>query len=272
MTVSDILVSLAAIGGRKVAVCGAAGYVGRNLLAGAELGRESVELGALSPDSFDLFVHLAARIGEETDFFRYNVSLDARVFSFCRRHGKKLIYASTNNIYPFAENCDEKATPMQGQGYYSLSKIAGETLLAACGPEFAALRIGDVFGAGQKYGNFFQAIEKAVSGKSPLTLYGQGVKIRSYIHISELARVIRFFLANPDKISGQAYNVCFDTPYSVAEIVEAVSAKAGLPVQAVAFEDKPDTRTMKNDLLKSAGYRFELDMDAALDMYLRSIK
>jgi len=269
---NDILVSIAAIGGKKVAVCGANGYVGRNLLTGSEIVRERAGLNTILPETFDVFVHLAARIGEETDFFRYNLSLDARVFSYCRKHNKKIIYASSNNVYPLAEGCGEKETPMHGQGYYSLSKVAGETLLDALGLEYAALRIGDVFGPGQKYGNFFQAIEKAVREKGVLSLYGKGVKIRSYIYISELVRVIKFFLSNPDKISGATYNVCFDTPYSVAQIVEAVSVKADLPIKTVPFEDKSDTRTMKNDFLKSVGYRFELNIDEALGTYLRTIK
>lgn len=266
--VGELLVAECMAADVPVSVTGYRGFVGRSFLAGRPW--KARPLYECSPR---VVIHLAAKVENTLQAFQTNLALDAEIAAFCVARQATLIYASSNNVYSRAENCSESDL-VHHDDYYSLSKIAGETLITsgALGKlDYVVLRIADVFGLGQRYGNLFKAIATNIATQTPLKLYGQGTKTRSYIYIKDLVGVLDFAVTNFRNFNGVC-NICYEEPATVKDLVERVSSLAGLPIEPVDSPDVKDIRTMRNGKLLDAGYRFTFTLDTALADYVREVR
>ena len=160
----------------RVAITGAAGKIGRTLVAGlTELGHEVRGVDLATPDpawsdkiitadiatddhaleaalaGADAVVHLAA-IARETDFetaLDTHVRLTHRVLEHARAAGlRRVVYASSNHAVGFTPRTDLLSTETRPRPdtYYGLGKAASEALCSLFhdryGLEVACLRIG----------------------------------------------------------------------------------------------------------------------------------
>jgi nucleoside-diphosphate-sugar epimerase len=267
--IDELQVATCSFAGKVLAVTGYDGFVGRNFLA--DKCYEVVPLHMASPQ---IVLHCAALAEESLAAFCNNTGLDVFVFQYCREHRAKLIYTSTNNVYPLKEDCVEEG-PLQNNGLYSLSKIAGENLLlngAFKDLDAVVLRMADVFGKGQYHGNLFKAIVSSMHEKRPIKLYGTGSKKRSYIYIKDLVKVLEYFINFNGQEHYKIYNVGYTDPASVFDIVARISALTGLPVEAVEYSEKWDTRTMQNSRLLMSGFPFSYHLDTALADFVEEVQ
>lgn len=271
---NNLFVSVVRSGHKKGIISGSRGYIGSNLLGQFELLKQG-NLFDIDIDKIDFFIHLAAQIQlDDLKSFLNNIVLDNYIFDYCAEKNIKLIYASTNNVYEFKENCKE-TDDYRNNDTYSLSKILGETMLFSKTTKtlnFAILRIGDVFGKNQNHGNFFKALQKSILENESIKLYGDGSKIRNYIYIKELLNIVKFFIENPENINNEAYNICFSESYSIKQIVENIAKQSSLNIEKIEYIENSDIRTMKNDRLKKTGYKFLFDMESGLEDYVKEIQ
>jgi len=169
----------------------------------------------------------------------------------------RVVYASGNNVYPYALECrPEEQT--RCNDYYSASKVFGERIMT----EFAHVpsinvRIADVFGVGQKHGNFFKAIEQSVATATPLKKFGSGLKRRTYIHVDDLCAILKYFLIGNVGAAGvqTVVNAGYPDSASVTEILDIVARAANLPIEEVAVAEdfsSLDVRTMQVSLPSDA--------------------
>lgn len=259
----------------RIAVTGATGYVGRKLLdlfddtqfIAVEF--DSIPLGAL-------VVHLAANVANTRDALIDNVSIDTHVFSAVNEMHRGLIYASSNNVYPSALDC-RVTEKLRYNDYYSASKIFAEGFLFDRSTvPFVSLRISDVFGPGQKHGNFFKAIERSVRGQSDLAIYGLGLKRRTHIHVHELAKFIKWIAI--DGFSSlpvqTVLNVGYPDSASVAEVIDLATTLTGLQVVDKPVENDQsafDVRTMQTSFLPGYQPQWGSFREAFAD-YINEIK
>ncbi|WP_291387508.1 MULTISPECIES: NAD(P)-dependent oxidoreductase [Achromobacter] len=258
-----------------VAVTGATGYIGNRLVD--ILGADSFSptpVEDVAPGT--ALVHLGAAVANSRDAMLANLAADSWLVELAQG-GKfsRIIYASTNNVYPRALECrlDERT---RCNDHYAASKVFGERLMA----EFSqvptvSIRIADVFGVGQKHGNFFKAIEQSLASGTPLKKFGLGLKRRTYIHVDDLCALLRYFIAGNSGI-GEAHTV-FNAGYpdsaSVADILEVVSRVAQLPIEEVPMmtdSSALDVRTMQVSLPDDAGLNWS-NFEDALTAYVRQI-
>ena len=253
--------ALVEIDEKSVLISGYKGYVGSSLLHNLPI----QPVNKISNEKIDVFIHLGAVANASSiSALKQNILTDSEVVLFCKENRIRLIYASGNNVYPLEQDCDEETTPLFASDYYALSKIVGENLCRLTdGLNYVVLRFGDIFGKNQRHGNLFHALQNSTSSRQPLKLYGKGLKTRNYIYIKELVRILRFFIRN-ENLSEKAFNVCFGTPFSVAEILSLLAQKTHLPIENIPFGDNASTRTMKNEKLIKAGYLFRYTMETAL--------
>jgi nucleoside-diphosphate-sugar epimerase len=192
-----------------------------------------------------------------------NVGMDLFVAKTVEALELKLIYFSTNNIYPMKIGCTILDAQL-GCEAYSNSKFIGEKVISCLDKtQFTILRLADVFGVGQRHGNFFRALQTSVSDGQLLTLYGRGQKLRSYIYIDELLRIIdhEVSMAHGGKLHGHVYNVCHPEAMNIYELVSYVSDVSGLDVIQKDEEisaDKFDIRTMERSVIEGYGYQYSL--------------
>ena len=224
----------------SIAITGGTGFIGSALMR-KDVGMSKSESKFYPTPLSELpsnvhLIHCAATISNNRECLINNTSIDSLVFDTCVSKNISVVYCSTNNVYPLAPNCSPDSK-VYGSDYYSVSKICGEHLFRSLSNINALiLRIGDVFGTGQRHGNLFKAIESSILSHHPLKLFGKGFKTRSFIHIDELTRLIRF-LSN-EIASGQEIdrliNGSVHEAVSVREIVEYTAGKTILDVINVA--------------------------------------
>ncbi|MCU0711882.1 MAG: NAD-dependent epimerase/dehydratase family protein [Pirellula sp.] len=219
-------------------------------------------------------IHCAATISNNRECLINNASIDSLVFDTCISKNLSVVYCSTNNVYPLAQNCTPDSR-VYGSDYYSVSKLCGEHLFRSrLNINAIILRIGDVFGTGQRHGNLFKAIESSISNHHPLKLFGKGLKVRSFIHIEELVRLIRFLsdeLAS-GRVIEKLVNGSLHEAVSVREIVEYVAGKTDLEVTRVAQPNdtsEQDVRSMVPFIHSEYAPKFSSFWDS-LDHYINS--
>ena len=259
----------------KIAVTGATGYIGSRLISisGAN------DFVPCLPDQVEsgcALIHLSASLAPTRDALLQNLAADTWLLEQAGDgRFSQIIYASSNNVYPRALDCRPDDTT-RCNDYYSASKVFGEQLFA----EFSAVptvcvRIADVFGDGQKHGNFFKAVEQALVASTPLQKFGFGLKRRSYIHVNELCGMLLHLAHEQYGVIGlqTIFNACYADCATVAEIIDQIARTADLPIeQVVLTQDNSgqDIRTMKSVLPLSYGLRWPTFRDA-LGTYVQQI-
>jgi UDP-glucose 4-epimerase len=157
-----------------------------------------------------------------------NVTGSAHVAAAAARHGARVVYASTWEVYgyPIYEPIDEDHT-CQPDHPYSITKLAGERLLLAAdhlqGIPVLALRLGTAYGSGLRPNSVFRIfIDRARRGE-PITIQGDGAQGRQFTHASDIARA--FSLACRSDLHGVALNVVAPQTVSIKELAELVVAR-----------------------------------------------
>jgi len=239
--------------GYRIAVTGSTGYVGSKFLESFETS-DFVETDFTQLPAGSLIVHLAANMNNTGSALSENTLIDTLVLEQVNEKHRGLIYASTNNVYPYALNC-RTGDKLRCNDYYSASKVFGEKLFEdLIRVPFVSVRIADVFGVGQKHGNFFKAIEQGIRQKSSLAQYGAGLKRRTYVHITELVQLLKWIATDGFDLASttRVLNTGYPDSASIAEIVALAAELTGLEVINKHIETDLsafDVRTMQPTIL-----------------------
>ena len=267
---------VAYISSLNLVITGYRGFVGRVLCSAFESnGHECVVMDIADVKYLDVLIHFAAKVDDASQSYVNNISLDLEMLQICKFFDAHLLYASTNNVYPYARDCNVM-TQTKINDFYSASKIHAEELIQHFFyANTTILRLGDVFGLGQKHGNMFRAIEVSIKENKALRLYGRGLKIRSYIYLKDLIGLLQFFVVGKTYVhhGNKTYNISYAEPLSVGDIVEYVATKANLSVDVVStasLNEKLDFRTMLFNGVD--GYQFDFNVWGALDDYVDSVQ
>jgi nucleoside-diphosphate-sugar epimerase len=250
----------------EIALTGIRSYVGKHIVAYSGAQWQVCESENL--EKVVAIIHLAARPECHTlSALCENVNVDMYILNLAERHEAKIIYASGNNVFPYASRCTDDCPPVYNDKY-SLTKFIGEHLLFASTLPHCSVRIGDVFGVNQRHGNFFKALQESIKSKKPAQQYGCGGKVRSYIYVKDIARLL-LHLATHE--SPKIVNACYDTPIAIHTILEYLLFKKA--ISSIAYsEDRFDTssffdyRSMEATKIPSFSYSF--DMLTALDDFV----
>ncbi|MCO4888770.1 NAD-dependent epimerase/dehydratase family protein [Cupriavidus sp. WGtm5] len=254
----------------RVAVTGGTGFIGNAFIAQSEPGSFlPCKFEALPPNA--IVLHLAAAVQNDRSAAAQNFANDLWVIEEIRTKHAGLIYASTNNVYPFGIDCRIDAAT-RCNDYYSTSKVIAEKVVrdTVCKP-YSIVRIADVFGAGQRHGNLFRAIEKSLVERDALRKYGVGLKRRSYIYAPELVAMLWYVVTSirNDMPIPDCFNACYEDSASVAEIIDQISMLSGLPVKNVDHAGPEaswrDIRTMVAGPLHGYTYKWPGFRDALAD-------
>lgn len=252
----------------RVAITGASGFIGSHLTAHLKLqGHDVLELGRdhtgtvlvphgnsdLSNNPGDPYaylgdvagiVHLAARQLDSpatpfSEYLQSNVVMTESLLRAAHDHGvtrfvaasSRLVYPSSTNE-PITEDC-----PHAPGGFYGLSKSVGEDLVRIYSAKGTlsgvALRIGQVFGDGDKgRGVLPRFIEGARRGQAP-TVAGTGAAVRDFVYVKDV--VTAFQLALENETTVPALNIG-GGGHSIRELALTVARAAGMAESAVQFE------------------------------------
>lgn len=237
----------------------------------------------------DVCCHLASTVGVELILDRtlesllQNVRGTDTIFSAAARHGTRILYTSSSEIYgknsreALHESADRLLGPPQRARWsYAVSKSFGESLAFGLhrerGLETIVVRLFNTTGPRQTgtYGMVVpRFVGQAVSGRD-LTVFGDGVQSRCFAHVVDTVEALSRLLHHEGAIGG-VFNIGSDHEVPIVELARKVIERTGstsdisfVPIDEAygdGFEElgrrKPDTTAIRE--LTGWETRFTLD-------------
>ena len=157
-----------------------------------------------------------------------NVTGSANVAAAANRHGARVVYASTWEVYghPDYEPIDEDH-PCRPDHPYSITKLAGEQILLAADRlqrvPVLSLRLGTAYGKGLRPNSVFRLFIDRARRSDPIEIQGGGTQGRQFTHASDIARA--FALACGSDLHSVALNVVAPEIVTIKELAERVVAR-----------------------------------------------
>lgn len=238
-------------------------------------------------DGVEGVIHLAARAGVRQSlespalYARVNVegtSLLLRALADLPR--VPLVFASSSSVYgdrpagPTREvdPADRPVSP------YAATKRSGELLCAAAnaawGTRVTCLRFFTVYGPRQRPGMAIQRfVELALQG-APLPLFGDGSSERDYTWVGDAVDAIVAALDAPGQ--AEVVNIGSAAPVGLRQMVAAIAAAVGTPVDVVNLPDQPgDVSRTHADITLAAqllGWRPKTTFDQGIRAYVEWVR
>jgi UDP-glucose 4-epimerase len=207
-------------------------------------------------ENADIVYHLAAMVGvrrvieDPLECSRVNIQGTDRVLTFCRDHDKRVLFASSSEIYGRGGTAplhEEKAREL-GQTHvdrwiYSTSKALGEHMAFAHhrrGLRVSVVRYFNSYGPGidivRETGVVGNLIRAAVTGEDML-VFGGGEQMRSFTFVDDtVAGTIA--AAESDAAIGEAINIGNSTAVSIKDLATLIKAQVGSASRIVALPMK----------------------------------
>lgn len=261
---------------------------------------EIIEGSALDPDlvdeqvrRHDVCIHLASAVGVQLivssplSSLLGNVRGTDNVFAAAVRHGKRLLFTSTSEVYgknsagPLPEDADRVlGSAFKSRWAYAIAKGFGEALAHGyyrdCQADVIVARLFNTVGPRQtaSYGMVLpRFVRQALRGED-LTVYGAGTQTRCFTHVHDTVNALQLLLDN-DGAVGQLYNVGTQTETAVIEVARRVIERTGSDsrVKLVSYEDaygegfeelgrrRPDTTAIR----RLTGWEPTRTIDDAID-------
>jgi nucleoside-diphosphate-sugar epimerase len=211
----------------RIALTGASGFIGRNLIAALRAaGHQPVQ----EPRGAQALVHLAAiahrRGVDERELRRVNVDYAAALGRDAAAAGVPMVFLSSVKVHgEQADSPFDERSPLAPQDAYARSKVEAEKALRAIGGlQLTVLRPPLVYGPGVKAN--FLALMRAIARGVPLPLAGVENR-RSLVYVGNLCDAIIACLRMP----GGTWLVSDGAPVSTPQLCHSLGAALGRPAR-----------------------------------------
>ena len=194
----------------------------------------------------DVVYHLAAAVGvrliveQPVHTLVTNIQGTENVLEHCNRFGKRVLVASTSEVYGDRrepEALDEESRRQYGpttarRWAYAESKALDEFLALAYhqerGLDCVIVRLFNTVGPRQsgRYGMVIPRFVSAALAGRPLEIFGDGTQTRCFCHVQDTIRALAG-LMDARETSGEIYNVGSTERISIAELAKRVLALTG---------------------------------------------
>jgi UDP-glucose 4-epimerase len=241
----------------------------------------------------DCCLHLASAVGvklvvsQPLETLRRTVRGTDIVMEAAARHGKRLLFASTSEVY--GKNSDgalhEKSdrvlgSPFKSRWSYAIAKSYGEALVHGYhlehGAATAVVRLFNTVGPRQRgaYGMVVPRLVRQAIAGDDLTVYGDGTQTRCFLHVADAVDAI-IGLSEHEGAIGHAFNIGNPEPITILDLALRIIDRTGsnsrirLVPYDEAYDDgfeelgrrQPDTSALEELL----GWRPQRTLDEALD-------
>lgn len=225
--------------------------------------------------------HLASVVGVEDvetnpqKVVDNNEWMDKQIIKFCKDTNTKIIFTGTSEVYGSSFHCKEDSnlsllTPEKKRGIYAFEKLRMEYDIVFKLEDYIITRLFNVIGHGQKKGFVFgELMEKALANE-PLTIYGDGQQIRTYMDIDECVSVLI-------KLGMEDYNGTYnignpDNMLSVLELAEEIikETESNSEIEYVGNrQHEIKTRVPRIDKIKTdVGYEPKVSIPEMIRKYI----
>jgi len=241
----------------------------------------------------DIIYHLAAAVGVElvvshpVEVIETNILGAYRVFEAANRYRKKVILASTSEIYgksddvPFREDSDRVlGSTTRSRWSYSTSKAMDECLALAYhrekGLPIVIIRLFNTVGPRQtgRYGMVLpRFVQQALSGE-PITVYGDGGQTRCFAYVTDIVDAM-MALADHPEAEGEVFNLGSREQITIMDLARKVKerTKTSSPIVCISYDEAyevgfEDMRRREPDTSEAEhliGFSHETGLDEILD-------
>ncbi len=206
----------------------------------------------------DVVYHLAAAVGvrliveEPVRTLVTNVQGTENVLEACNRFGKRVLIASTSEVYgdhreeaPLEESARRIYGPTtQKRWAYADSKAMDEFLALAYHQErqldCLIVRLFNTVGPRQsgQYGMVIPRFVRWALAGAPIEIHGDGAQTRCFCHVQDTIRALKGLMDNPS-VSGEIFNVGSQDRIRIIDLAERIRelTHSGSELMFVALED-----------------------------------
>jgi UDP-glucose 4-epimerase len=244
----------------------------------------------------DLIFHLAAAVGvqriisEPIETIETNIGGTEVVLKAARRYRKKVLIASTSEVYgkgariPFAEDDDCVLGPtIRNRWSYAASKMVDEFLALAYHKEVdlpvIIFRLFNTVGPRQRgqYGMVVPRFVRWALANEPLLVYGDGEQQRCFGNVFDVVAAIHGLAEHADAV-GRVYNIGSGEEVTIRQLAERVRERTGSSseIRLVPYEEAyeagfEDFRRRVPDVSKiraAIGWAPTTPLDATIDQII----
>ncbi len=203
---------------------------------------------------FDVIVHLAAQMDVRKSVANPVFDADVNILGTLnlleavRRsgHSSRVVFTSTGGVLygTFTTPPNVETFPKDPESPYAISKLAVEYYLAYYGRvhgiDTASLRFGNVYGPRQDPHGEAGVVAifcNRILDERPLTIFGDGLQTRDYIHVSDVVEAVWITSTNPlpeaERLDARAFNIGTEIGTSVVDVASHLQRAAGssLPIE-----------------------------------------
>ncbi len=192
----------------------------------------------------DLIYHLAAAVGvqkiinEPIETIEVNIGGTEVVLKTARRYRKKVLIASTSEIYgkgvrfPFCEDDDRLMGPTtRSRWSYAASKAIDEFLALAyhkeVGLPVVIVRLFNTVGPRQtgQYGMVVPRFVQSALANQPIRVYGDGEQQRCFCNVRDVVDAIYRLSQTPEAV-GEVFNIGSEEEVTIMELAQRVRGRA----------------------------------------------
>jgi UDP-glucose 4-epimerase len=244
----------------------------------------------------DIIYHLAAAVGvqkivsEPINTIEVNIGGTEMVLKTARRYRKKVMIASTSEVYgkgvsfPFREDDDRLIGPTtRSRWAYATSKAVDEFLALAyhkeVGLPVVIFRLFNTVGPRQQgqYGMVLPRFVQWALNNEPIHVYGDGKQQRCFGNVHDVVDAIYRLAQTPEAI-GQVFNIGNDEEITIEDLAVRVRERAGssseiryIPYEEAyepGFEDFRRRVPSVEKLARCTGWEPTTSLDTTIDQII----
>ena len=238
-------------------------------------------------------LHLASAVGVQLvvsrplDSLQRNIRGNDIVISTAARHQRRLLFASTSEVYgknssgALSEDADRiLGSPAKLRWSYATAKAFGEALAYSYakeqGSRMTVVRLFNTVGPRQTgaYGMVLPRLVRQALAGDDLTVYGNGTQSRCFGHVLDVIHGISLVMDEESSV-GRVFNIGAQTETAIIELAGRVIERSGSSstIKLVPYEEaydegfeelgrrKPDTTAIE----KLTGWKATRTVDEAID-------
>lgn len=187
----------------------------------------------------DVVLHLAARINVDESIHDPRAFIDVNIYGTyyvleaVKEVGNRLVFASTCEVYgaPTVQELINEQAELRPHSPYAASKAGADRLCFSYyktyGIDVTIARPFNIYGERQKENVGGAAIaifvKKALEGQ-PITIFGDGLQTRDYMHIDDLVRAYDLLITH-EGLAGEVFNFGTGVETSMKSIAEHIAKK-----------------------------------------------
>lgn len=190
----------------------------------------------------DVIVHLAVETANEARFLDVQLTGTKILLDAAHRLGvRRFVFQSTSDLYGITTSDDlTEDAPIRATTLYAATKLGAEGLVTAYYHTFGVpaviVRPVSIYGPRQYPGWLISRFVALALADKPLTIMGDGLARRDWIHVDDVCRALVSVIEHPGSgVEGEVFNLGTGQEHTVKQVAEQILQAFGKPASQVRY-------------------------------------